>query len=272
MRAVWTPIIVSFLIAFNPCLAQAGDEVDASSPAQRAETHSRLGVEYYQSGLYKEAVREMMLAYEAVPDATLLYNVARIYQKMGQADLAVGFFKRFVSHEGANPNTVKDALGHMEALSASESGGGREATTPVENIEEVSVAEEQPPAVPPQASASPRPSMPFAAIPVAVAGASFGAMAITGALAVERNEAAKDVALTWENRTSARSAAEDLALVADISLGVGVAASVASVIALIAQKHRPAQSEAAVFFVPAGPTAGLGLTVFGRLGGSGGLR
>lgn len=273
MRAVWTPIVVLFLVVFSPCMAQAGEAVDSSTPAQRAETHSRLGVEYYQSGMYKEAVREMMLAYEAVPDATLLYNVARIYQKMGQNDLAVGFFKRFVSHEGADPNTVKDALGHMESLSASRTEESPTSTAPAEDTEPDPVAEEAPaPTAPVQAPAPITPPVPYAAVPVAVAGAGFGSMAIAGALAIERNETAKDAGLAWEDRRNARRAAEDLALVADVSLGVGIAASVASVVALIVQRQRPAQGEAAVFFVPAGPAAGPGLTVFGRLGGSGGAR
>ena len=272
MRSGWIPIALSFLVVCSPCLAQGADEVEVTSPAQRAETHSRLGVEYYQGGLYKEAVREMMLAYEAVPDATLLYNVARIYQKMEQGDLAVGFFKRFVAHEGADPDTVKDALGHMEALTSPLSDS-RQRPTPVENIEELPAAEPPVSTAPAEVSASVSPALRLEAIPVAVAGAGFASMAITGALAIARKESARDLDVPWEDRSLALGQAEDLAVVSDISLGIGVAASVASVIALIAQRQRfGPPKKAAVFFVPAGPAVGPGLTLFGRLGGSGGAR
>ncbi len=279
MRAGWIlaalSCVVVALVVCNSSPLQAADDKESSSPSQRAETHSRLGVEYYQQGLYKEAVREMMLAYEAVPDAMLLYNVGRIYQRMEQGDLAIGFLKRFVAHEGADPDTVQDALGHMETLSRPP-GVAPQSPESVESFEELPATQSTPPtdaadpepavSGPPQASFSP------AALPVAVAGVGFVSMAITGALSLATNQRSKDATLSWEDRTAARGQAEELALAADISLGVGIAASVASVIALVIQRRGAAGQQTELLLVPAGPAPGPGLTLSGRFGRAGGSR
>lgn len=282
MRAGWTLAALSCLVTAlalcsSTALQAAEDDgpASAASPAERAETHSRLGVEYYEQGLYKEAVREMMLAYEAVPDAMLLYNVARIYQRMEQGDLATGFFKRFVAHEGADPDTVQEALGHMETLSSSPAVGSQNQRS-VESVEEIPVSPVQSPPrtqhPEPAADAGTAPSFSPVALPVVVAGAGFASMAITGALALAANQRSKDSLLSWEERSAARAQAEDLAVVSDVSLGVGLAASVASVVALIIQRRAPSAQQTDLLLIPAGPATGPGLTLSGRFGRAGGSR
>jgi len=253
------------LLLLAPAGLRAEEQASPPSVAERAEEHSRLGVEYYQQGLYKEAVREMMLAYEAVPDATLLYNVARIYQKMEQPDLATGFFKRFVAHEGADPDTVKDALGHMESIARGESSAKSNATE-VQNLDPVQ-AEEVPPVASVEEPAEVLPAVavrrPAAIVTGVAAGSSFAVMAVTGALAISRNQDAKNHAVEWEARLAARAEADGLGLVADVTLGIGIAASVATVIALLV----PRKAKSAVMIVPAGPADGPGLTFTGHFGG-----
>ena len=261
-------VLALTLVIGGPARLYAADANPPQSPAQRAENHSRLGVEFYQRGLHKEAVREMMLAYKAVPDAMLLYNVARIYQKMDQGDLAMGFFKRFLAHEGADPDTVADALGHMETLesSADEPPSG---AASVGSIEDVAASPEP---APPSEPSRKGPSSQVVAIPVALAGAAFGTMAIAGVAALSRGQTSKDVTHPWAERSLARAQAEDLALVSDVSLGVGLAGTIASVIALLVARRNSPAAKADVLLVPLGPSVGPGLTLSGRIGGARGPR
>ena len=257
-------LLCAALLLLAPAGLRAEEQASPPSAEELASEHSKEGVSYYKKGLFKEAVREMMLAYELVPDATLLYNVARIYQKMGQSDLATGFFKRFVAHEGADPDTVKDALGHMESLES----GGSSAESDTPEFQNLDPTQSEPPA-PVVAAKEPAEVLPAAGVrnPAAivtgvVAGSSFAVMAVTGALAISRNQVAKDQRVEWEERVAVRAEADRLGLVADVTLGVGIAASVATVVALIAsRKHK-----AAVMIVPAGPSDGPGLTFSGHFG------
>ena len=107
-------------IGLTPALASAVAAQESAAPPtapdQRAETHSRRGVELYAQGKLPEAVREMLKAYEYAPEPGLLYNIARIYQKMGEPQLALDFFSRFVKEPTADPDRVQKALGHMTTL------------------------------------------------------------------------------------------------------------------------------------------------------------
>jgi len=273
MRAGWILAALSCLVTALALFSSSPLLAADDSPSDRAELHSRLGVEYYQQGLYKEAVREMMLAYEAVPDAMLLYNVARIYQRMEQGDLAIGFFKRFVAHEGADPDTVQEALGHMETLS-SPSSVGQQNPRSVESVEDGTAPPAPAPAEAPDPVADSRtpPTVSPVAVPVVVGGAGFGSMAVAGALALAMNQRSKDTTLPWDDRSAARDQAEALAVVADVSLGVGIAGTVASVIALVVQRRTAGAQQVELLLVPAGPVAGPGLMLSGRFGRAGGSK
>ena len=76
-------------IALFLCCRLAHGQTYDESAIEKAENHSRLGVEHYQAGRYAEAIREMLAAYQAVPDAALHYNVARIYQAVSYRHLTL---------------------------------------------------------------------------------------------------------------------------------------------------------------------------------------
>ena len=95
---------------------------------------------------------------------------------------------------------------------------------------------------------------------------------LAGALALVMNQRSKDTTLPWEDRSAARGQAEALAVVADVSLGVGIAGTVASVIALVVQRRTAGAQQVELLLVPAGPVAGPGLTLSGRFGRAGGSK
>ena len=163
----------------------------------------------------------------------------------------------------------------METLSSSSAVGSQNQRS-VESVEEIPVSPVKsfPPTQHPEpaADAVTAPSFSPVALPVVVAGAGFASMAVTGALALAANQRSKDSLLSWEERSAARAQAEDLAVVSDVSLGVGLAASVASVVALIIRRRALSTQQTDLLLIPAGPATGPGLTLSGRFGRAGGPR
>jgi len=270
LRRALTLLIAGLCLAPLPALADGDSESVPTSPAERAEEHSRLGVEYYQAGRFPEAVREMMAAYEAVPDATLLYNVARIYEKMDQPDLAVRFFKRFVAHEGADPDTVQEALEHMQSLANASATASP--AKPVAALVEPSGLEPSGSAAAAGADGATEPSTGASAatgrkhpapwITGSVAAASLAVLAATGVGALVSDATERDTSLPWDERVAAKARADELAVVADVSLGVAAAAAVATVIAALVVRKKVAP----VTLVPIGPGDGPGLSLRFRFG------
>ena len=121
---------VSVLILTTP--AQAEEPTEEARTA--AEEHSRLGVEHYAARRYPDAIREMLLAYQAVPDPGLLYNVARIYQAMDETALAIDYLQRYVAEPGADPETVQKALQHLTDLREA-APDAAQARLPIEEME-----------------------------------------------------------------------------------------------------------------------------------------
>lgn len=108
-------LAVSTVVASRVVLAESSSTAPLS-PEALAEKHSRLGVAHYQAERYPEAVAEMLLAYQAVPDADLLYNIARIYEKLSEFGIAIAYYQRFVVLDAADPARVQKALKHLQRL------------------------------------------------------------------------------------------------------------------------------------------------------------
>ncbi len=272
MPRVFVLLIAALLLGPSSSSAEETTEASQQSAAEQASEHSRLGVEAYKEGRLPEAVKEMLTAYNLFPDVTLLYNIARIYQKMEQPDLAITYFKKFVAEEGADPDTVQAALEHMATLVNDKAQA--ESSVPVLESEPEPEPEPEPvapdipePAVEEQstgaAAVAPvvqtRPMHPAPWITGSVAGAALATLGISGAAALFEQGRAQEPTRGWEERLEAKALSDDLGVVADVSLGVGVAATVATVILAVATRHKAAP----VVLLPVGPggVPGLGLSM-----------
>lgn len=93
------------LCALLPQAAAFGQEPPPSgTPAD--ETAQRLsdeGLEAYRAGKYETAARLYKQAFQVRGDPALLYNLARTYEKMGKASLAVEYYRRYLVAEGTDP-------------------------------------------------------------------------------------------------------------------------------------------------------------------------
>ncbi len=197
--------------------------------ANSAEEHSRRGVEFYAAGKLPEAVREMLKAYELAPEPGLLYNIARIYQKMGERDLAMHYFKKFVTLDGADPDRVQKALQHLEELK-----NARPAPTVSSPLPEPTVVESPPHAavkVAPEASKMSADGIGWTL--VSVGGAVVAAGAVLGVLALDSAAELDDPILLVDEKIAVQQSAQNMALGADIALITGTAVAATGLILLL---------------------------------------
>ena len=118
---------------------------------KKVEEHNRKGIEYYKTGRLPEAVQEMLEAYHLIPSDDLLYNIARIYQKMGEHALALKYFQDYVSSPGVKPANVKKALDKMAEVRKAQKDNHRQEFMPAS----------PPPQVPAKVAPAPEPQAPL---------------------------------------------------------------------------------------------------------------
>jgi tetratricopeptide (TPR) repeat protein len=179
--------------------ASAADPDEAAIDA--AELHSQKGLEHYNEERYPEAVREMLAAYQAVPDAALLYNIARIYQTMQEPDLAVEYFYRFVKSPDADPDTVQKALAYLAAL-REQAAALVAAPASVEPVRPVAVARV--------------PSVNWQVVPLIVGASGLATGVVAGLLAASAQATYLDADVDYDERLLAQGRGRKLALWADV--------------------------------------------------------
>ncbi len=80
-----------------------------------ARDHYRAGAQFYDLGEFDRAVVEFKAAYEIVPSAVLLYNIAQAYRMSGDKADALQFYKLYLSAKPDAPNRA-DVEAQIQAL------------------------------------------------------------------------------------------------------------------------------------------------------------
>src|SRR5678816_144054 len=93
-------------LAFSLVVAPAvrADEDDPETIAQ-AKEHYKAGLEAYKAGKYDVAIKELKKAYLLKKLPPLLLNIGATYRKMGDLDLALHFYKKYLDEA---PPDAKD--------------------------------------------------------------------------------------------------------------------------------------------------------------------
>ena len=63
---------------------------------EQAKKHYQKGLKAYQAGRYQDAILELKKAYLLVRKPALLLNIARTYQRLGDNELTIFFYRRFL--------------------------------------------------------------------------------------------------------------------------------------------------------------------------------
>jgi tetratricopeptide (TPR) repeat protein len=115
--------LVACLLAGVPraALARDLDGAEADGAVALAEQKAARAFEAYQGKRFAESVALYIEAYDASPNADILYNVARIYDtKLGDRPLAINFYRRYIADPGAIADRIQLANERLVALREAE--------------------------------------------------------------------------------------------------------------------------------------------------------
>jgi hypothetical protein len=87
----------SLLLLVMIQLAGVGARAWADDPRAEARTHYQAGQKLYSAGDYKSAIREFSAAQQIMPADLNNYNLALCYDKLGDAEPAVQYYKEYLN-------------------------------------------------------------------------------------------------------------------------------------------------------------------------------
>jgi tetratricopeptide (TPR) repeat protein len=265
--------LLSMALMLTPPLAQA--QRGAKSQAALVKEGERL----YNARRYREAAETLKKAYEAAPDARILYNIARAYEQVGDLRESMASYNQFISTSGGDtdPLLVKRAHSAVERLrllidkeeqqqAAVETERKRlqdeaEAARKQAEAEQEAARRAQETAQRQQQAEYQRAQAAYQRDRIAafalggVAVASVGTGVLFG---LQARSARKDFdeATQLADKESAADSTRSKALVADIGFGVGLAAAIGAII-LYPKEGPPARGEVRMTAAPRGLGAGM---------------
>lgn len=216
------------------------------------------GLELYKQQKYAEAAEVFTAAYAQRPDPSLVFNIARCYERLPDAPRAIAEYRRYLELPGTTAEQRSKARRALEAL--------EEETAPRASPAEPSAAAPAtapPPTAPIQTTVAPAPQRSYAPVWILL-GVGAAGLGVGTAFAITASSEASSY--RTEVRDAARVEIEDRArsqaIIADIGFGVGAASLIVAGALLLFGGDDGAP---AVSVAPAISADGVGLTVGGRL-------
>lgn len=200
-------LAVALLLAAAPSRAQDDDRQNAIRLTRRAQTA-------YREGRFEEAVELLEAAHTLFPEPTVLYNLARSREALGQDEEAIDAYRRYLAQR-PDADNAPAARARLDVLERRLEERRR--------LEEAAsrTTEEEPAATPPPSPSSPGPTVtPWPWIVAGLGAASLGTGIGLGALAQSRADEAS-AAPNHELAYPLAREAEDLELAANVLLVAG---------------------------------------------------
>ena len=94
-----------------------GDGATAEEHREEARARYQLGKAAFGRAQYRAALGEFEKSFDLAPLPELTYNIARCYERLGEAALAVGAFERFLAAVPTSPERAEIEV-HLTALRA----------------------------------------------------------------------------------------------------------------------------------------------------------
>jgi tetratricopeptide (TPR) repeat protein len=101
-------------LASAPAFAAEPRPSSAASPS--LEQLNEEGAELYAARDYRRAIEKFIQAYAIEPDPNLLFNIARCYEELGEAEAAIEKYETFLKTPGADTRGQKRARESLAAL------------------------------------------------------------------------------------------------------------------------------------------------------------
>jgi tetratricopeptide (TPR) repeat protein len=118
MRAV-SAALAAVLLTTGAARAEPkarADEVRDTPSSEEAEGHFETALVHYRAGKYRSAIVELEKAYGVDPTGKdLVYNLAVVYEKLGELDSAIHYLERYLALE-PDPDEIKRATDAIRRL------------------------------------------------------------------------------------------------------------------------------------------------------------
>lgn len=136
MRTLLCSVAIATVVATLAPAARAQDS-DEAEITKMAKEHYKAGLDAYKAGKYDVAIKELKKAYLLKRLPALLLNIGATYRKMGDLDLALHFYKKYLDEappeakdRGEVEGIVAEITAQKGGASARTSGGGDEEPPP----------------------------------------------------------------------------------------------------------------------------------------------
>ncbi len=232
----------------------------------RAKEHFQKGRELYQAGAYREAIGELEAAHALDPHAKdLVYNLAIVNEKLGQIDSAINYVHRYQEMDLDPPERAR-ADAYLKRLEGAKKEMETSRPGPVVVVPPGPAGDETPPQPEPQQPRGRIDAATLTAAGVAVAGFGVGIVLGVKALADRPTNFVAGKTGTFQELESQQQSAHNEAIVADIGLGVGVAAAAVTAYLYFGRTKKPRDKTTTRVTVSPVASGGQGAVVM--LGGS----
>jgi tetratricopeptide (TPR) repeat protein len=193
----------------------------AQSPQARAAGLFDKGAEAYRRGDFQQAVTLLQEAYGLDPQPVLLYNLARAYEGLGNIDLAIDTFTRYLEADPKTPDrgAIEQRLGTLkrqrdERIALEKQRDAERKRADEEKAERERRAQEQPVVAPRERSIG----------PYIVGGAGIAGLAtgvVFGLMANSKHNSAASSSTAQQSAIDQQDTAKSFATISTVSFVVG---------------------------------------------------
>lgn len=197
---------------------------DHREPPPEAVEFYRSGREHFEAGRYREAITDLERALTLDPgSATLVYNLARVHELLGELDVAIDYYARYLrllpESETDERARIRETIGRLQGAQSHVGPPAHQGPPP-------DVAEEDEPRWVNERGVV---DLPFW-VAAGASAALFVAGGAVGFVALDRESLAQDFVLgsdgTLAERDDIANQADSLAVTADVLLLGGAAAAI----------------------------------------------
>jgi tetratricopeptide (TPR) repeat protein len=114
------PVLTSLLLLLVLVPSQScAQRAPSDAQVERARQLFVTGTQHYQAGRLDEALASFLEAWRAVPGPELAYNVARTYERMGDAQHGIEFYQHYLRQaapDAAERADVERRIAELEAI------------------------------------------------------------------------------------------------------------------------------------------------------------
>lgn len=107
------------LISIAPLAVEAQRREPTAEQIERARQLFVEGTQHYQAGRLNEALDQFLAAWRIVPSPELAYNVARTYERIGDTQRGVEFYRHYLRQaapDAAERQNVERRIAELEAI------------------------------------------------------------------------------------------------------------------------------------------------------------